>query len=162
MRTSLGRCQGDRRRLHPPTLCRQQSMLGGLPFSWLHLIMRGPVWPRASRWHSIRVSHLATFVFPPLLPPLVPGSCCHLIIIPVKRVSAIIEFKRFQGFLLFFFIMAQNYYLQFCDKKCNIVFVCFYICLFMYLFLYVPIPFLEFELPSIVIPETYDAQALIC
>lgn len=29
----------------------------------------------------------------------VPGSCCHLIIIPVKRVSAIIEFKSLMWLL---------------------------------------------------------------
>lgn len=78
MRTSLGRCQGDRTPPHP-TLCHQQSILGGVPFSGLHLITRGSEWPRASRWHSIRVSHFAVFVLPPWLRRC---SRCHLIIIP--------------------------------------------------------------------------------
>lgn len=81
MRTSLGRCQGDRIPPTHPTLCHQQTILGGVPFNCLHLITRGSEWPRASRWHSIRVSHLAVFVLPPWLRRC---SRCHLIIIPCR------------------------------------------------------------------------------
>lgn len=71
------RAMPGRQKSPPPR--HQQSILGGVPFSSLHLITRGSEWPRASRWHSIRVSHLAVFVLPPWARRC---SCCHLIIIP--------------------------------------------------------------------------------